>query len=146
MLKITVSIETQLPKAEFYTLARNKHYRIKTVNQTFEWLPVPERLFSDFQHQFENVGTREKQNKRKKALSAIVQAAYLCAIGVRPLQATEELYLCHNNVRMTFKVTPEVKSMFFHWFKDVRQDKNAKSRWYVLNALVYYAWLAAKHP
>ena len=76
MLKITVSIETQLPKAEFYTLARNKHYRIKTANQSVEWIPVPEKLFSDFQHQFENVGTREKQNKRKKALSAIVQAAY----------------------------------------------------------------------
>lgn len=146
MLKITVSIETQLPKAEFYTLARNKHYRIQTASQSSEWIPVPTKLFSDFQHQFENVGAREKQKKRKQALSAIVQTAYLCAMGVCPIQATEELYLCHNDVRMTFKVTPEVKSIFFNWFKNAKQDRYAKTRWYILNALVYYAWLAAKHP
>ncbi|MCA3902076.1 hypothetical protein JKP31_12255 [Vibrio vulnificus] len=145
MLKVTVSIETKLPKADFYTLARNKNFRIR-INQSSELIPIPSKLFTDFQHQFENVGSKEKQRNRKKALNEIVQTAYLCALGVRPLQATEELYLSHNNVLMTFKVTPEVKSMFFNWFKNPKQDRYARTRWYILNALVYYAWLAAKHP
>jgi len=146
MLNVTVSIETQLPKANFYAIARNKHYRVKMQSNQLFWLPVPDKLFTDFQHQFENVGCRDKKTKRQRALSQIVKSAYLCAQGIRPLHATDELYLSHNNVTMTFKVTPEVKSLFFNWFQNVKRDKHAKSRWYILNALVYYAWLAAKQP
>lgn len=146
MLNVTVSIETQLPKAEFYTIARNKNYRIKSTNHQIEWIPIPAKLFTDFQYGFEEVGTKDKQRKRKHALEAIIQSAYSCAQGILPLHATEELYLSHNHVTMTFKVTPEVKSLFFSWFKKGRRDQYAKSRWYILNALVYYAWLAAKQP
>lgn len=145
MLNITVSIETQLPKAEFYTIARNKSFRIKTNNKVV-WIPIPEKLFTEFQYDFEQVGAKDKQRNRKRALGEIVQSAYLCAQGVLPLQATQELYLSHNNVPMVFNVTPEVKSLFFNWFQKARRDQYAKSRWYILNALVYYAWLAAKQP
>lgn len=146
MLNVKVSIKTEQPKAQFYTLVRDKHYRIKTINGQAEWIPIPAKLFREFQYQFENVGAKDKRCKRKQALGAIVQSAYLCARGVLPLHATEDLYLSHNNVTMTFKVTPEVKSLFFNWFQDVRQDKSARSRKYILNALVYYAWLSAKQP
>ncbi|MFS1413448.1 hypothetical protein BCU70_17795 [Vibrio sp. 10N.286.49.C2] len=144
MLNITVSIEKQRPTAEFYTIARNKHYRVKTGDGSSDCIPIPESLFMKFQHQFEHVGAIAAQRKRKQALGAIVHSAYLCAQGILPLHATEELFISHNNVTMTFNVTPEVKSLFFSWFKDVRKDKYAKSRWYILNALVYYAWLATK--
>ena len=95
---------------------------------------------------FFNFCTRDKQQKRKHALSKIVSEAYASACGIISIKATEELHLSFNDETMNFYVTPKTKALFFNWFKNVKRDKYAKSRWYVLRELVYYAWLAAKQP
>jgi hypothetical protein len=146
MLNINVSIAGTLPQKHCYSVARNEHYRIKNVNNNNDYLPIPEKVKMSFHHQFEQVGNKDKQQKRKHALSKIVSEAYASACGIISIKATEELHLSFNDVTMNFYVTPKTKALFFNWFQDVRRDKYAKSRWYVLGALVYYAWLAAKQP
>jgi hypothetical protein len=146
MLNINVSISSSLPQQHCYSVVRNEHYRVQNANHNNDYLPIPEKVKSSFQHQFEQVGSKDKQQKRKRALKQIVGEVYACACGVINVEATEELYLSFSNVTMNFYVTPKTKALFFNWFQDVRRDKYAKSRWYVLGALVYYAWLAAKQP
>jgi hypothetical protein len=146
MLNVKVSISNSLPQKHCYSVARNGHYRVQGADKNFIFLPIPEKVKVKFHHQFENVGCKDKQQKRKHALSYIVSEAYASACGVITIEATEELYISFNDVTMTFYVTPKIKALFFDWFQDVKRDKYAKSRWYVLSALVYYAWLAAKQP
>jgi hypothetical protein len=145
MLNINVSIAGTLPQKHCYSVARNEHYRIENVNDN-DYLPIPEKVKTNFHHQFEQVSSKDKQLKRKHALKQIVSEVYASACGVINVEATEKLFISFSNVTMNFYVTPKTKALFFNWFKNVKRDKYAKSRWYVLRALVYYAWLAAKQP
>jgi hypothetical protein len=146
MLNINVSISSSLPQHRCYSVARNEYYRIQSTHNNNYYLPIPEKVKTNFHHQFEQVGSKDKQQKRKYALKQIVGEVYACACGVINVEATEKLYLSFNDVTMNFYVTPNTKALFFDWFQNVKKDQYAKSRWYVLRALVYYAWLAAKHP
>jgi len=146
MLNINVSISGSLEQQHCYSVSRNEHYRIKSANNKNSYLPIPERVKTSFHHQFEQVGSKDKQQKRKHALKQIVSEVYASACGVINVEASEKLFISFSNVTMNFYVTPKTKALFFNWFQDVRRDKNAKSRWYVLSALVYYAWLAAEQP
>lgn len=142
MLK--VFIEVSLPTQTFETLDANTHYRIKNAKHELVYLPVPSRIKETFHHQFEHVGDRRVQEYRKQALSRLVSEAYCCAKGEKPLAATEQIYLQYNDTEMVFYVTPKTKSLFFNCFQNVNRTKHARQRWYILCALVYYAWLAAK--
>lgn len=144
MLSIHISISGPLEQQHCYCVARNEHYRIKNANNINGCLPIPEKVKTSFHHQFEQVGSKDKQQKRKQALKQIVSEAYASACGVINIEATEKLFISFSNVTMNFYVTPKTKTLFFNWFKNVKKDKHAKSRWYVLSALLYYAWLAAE--
>jgi hypothetical protein len=146
MLNIKVSISGSLPNRHCKSVARNEHFRFQSIDKNSIFLPIPAKVKASFQHQFENVGCKEKQQKRKQALRQIVSEAHASALGVISADATEELFISFSNVTMNFYVTPKTKDSFFNWFQNVKRDKYAKSRWYVLSALVYYAWLAAKQP
>ena len=142
MLK--VFIEVSQPVQAFDCISANTFYRIKDRNNKLIYLPIPERAKTSFHHQFEHVGTKKFQCNRKHALSKIVGEAYDSACGHISSNATEQLFLPFNNIEMVFYVTPQTKSLFFNWFKNTKKDNYEKERWYVLCALVYYAWLAAK--
>lgn len=144
MLKVFIEVSLPTPTQTFETLDTNTHYRIKNAKHELVCLPVPSRIKETFHHQFEHVGDRRVQAYRKQALSGLVSEAYCCAKNEKPLAATEQIYLQYNDTEMVFYVTPKTKSLFFNCFQNVNRTKNARQRWYVLCALVYYAWLAAK--
>jgi hypothetical protein len=146
MLNIKVSISGSLPNRHCCSVSRNEHFRLQSIDKNSIFLPIPAKVKASFQHQFENVGCKEKQQKRKQALNQIVSEAHASALGVICVDATEELFISFSNVTMNFYVTSKTKALFFNWFKNVKRDQYARSRWYVLSALVFYAWLAAKQP
>ena len=142
MLKVSImqSARSQVFHPDF----SSSTYYVKDTNNKRISISVPERIKSNFHHQFERVSNKSMQMHRKHALSQIVGEAYAYACGVRAPAATEQLRLQYNGTEMVFYVKPETKSLFFNLFKNVRQDNYARGRWCVLSALVYYACLAAK--
>lgn len=142
MLKVSImqSARSQVFHPDF----SSSTYYVKDTNNKRISISVPERIKSNFHHQFERVSNKSMQMHRKHALNQIVGEAYAYTYGVRASTATEQLRLKYSGYEMVFYVKPETKSLFFNLFKNVRQDSYARERWNVMNALVYYACLAAK--
>ncbi|MEL0603817.1 hypothetical protein [Pseudoalteromonas undina] len=145
MVKLSISIEQPLQLETKQVLPEtNASYRIYDSSNAMHDIVIPDNLLQDYKVQFEQTGCQHKRHGRKQALRKIVNAAYKASLGLYSKAANKEFFIFFNNEKVMFKVESDIKDMFFRYFKDVKQDKYAKKRMYVLNALVYYACQFAK--